>query len=69
LVVSQRGKIIYQREFKTSRGARIAFKKKYGKRNTFDKNIAKWSDFFSPDSDWVRDELSRLKPLESRMES
>jgi len=65
LVVAQNGRIIYQREFKTYRGARMDFQKKYGHRNSFKKHIANWSDFFSPDPDWIKDKLGKLQPIQN----
>ena len=52
------GKILIDKCFKTLKGARIAFAKKFKKLAWSDDVTAQWSPFYSPNREWIEEKLS-----------
>jgi hypothetical protein len=54
LVVNHNGNLLMDKDYRTLRGAKIAFSKLFKHRN-WEKNVkAEWSRFFEPESQWLK---------------
>jgi hypothetical protein len=54
LIVNHNGKLLMDKDYRTLRGAKIAFSRLFKHRN-WGKNVkAKWSRFFEPEDQWLK---------------
>lgn len=54
LIVNHNGKLLMDKDYRTLRGAKIAFSKLFKHRN-WEKNVkAEWSRLFEPESQWLK---------------
>lgn len=58
LVVSHKGRILTDRYYESSRGARIAFSRIYKHQLWRDDLKPEWSHFYPPDRRWLEEKLS-----------
>jgi hypothetical protein len=50
--------VLFNRIYRTLRGARISFMKQFQKMAWSDKVVAEWTDLYPPDRDWIEKMLS-----------
>ncbi len=53
LIANHNGKLLFDKSYRTLRGAKIAFSKLFGPRSWRDNVKAEWSDFYDADARWV----------------
>jgi hypothetical protein len=58
LILIRESAIIFDKKYRTLKGARIAFQKKFKKQAWNDKVVAAWTFFYPPDQDWLEDILA-----------
>lgn len=61
LVVIHQGSLLTDEIYKTARGARIAFLKRYGNKAWRDGVKADWSRFYPPEPKWLGDKFREQK--------
>lgn len=61
LVVIHQGRLLTDEIYKTARGARIGFLKRYGNKAWRDGVKADWSRFYPPEPNWVGDKFRENK--------
>lgn len=61
LVVIHQGRLLTDEIYKTARGARIAFLKRFGDKAWRDGVKAEWSRFYPPESRWLGDKFQENK--------
>ena len=57
LVALHNGIVLTDARYKTSKGARIAFSKRYKKKAWSDEVKAEWSCFYDPDAGWLEERV------------
>jgi hypothetical protein len=66
LVVLQHSRVLFDMNYSTERGCRIAFGKIF-KDKAWDKRVTpQWSHFYDPDKDWLGGKLKPLKAYKNR---
>ncbi len=68
LVVILNRKLLTDKIYKTSKGARIGFLRLYGEKAWRDDVKAEWSCFYPPDKGWVEKKLSYKKMIEREIQ-
>jgi hypothetical protein len=59
-VVNHNGKILYDKVYKTLRGAKIAFSKLFNHRGWKEHLKAEWSIFYKPDPWWLKKSCAEM---------
>jgi hypothetical protein len=57
LVVLHKGIVLTDAHYKTIKGAKIAFSKRYKKKAWSDEIKAEWSCFYDPDARWLKERV------------
>jgi hypothetical protein len=58
LLAIHKKKVLTDRNYRTLRGARIAFEKQFKKMAWRDDVAAEWSHFYPPNRDWIEEKLA-----------
>ena len=58
LLVIHKKKVLADRNYRTLRGAKIAFKRQFKNMAWIDDVAAEWSHFYPPNRDWIEEKLA-----------
>jgi len=61
LLVLQQSRVLFDKEYPTEIGCRIAFGKLFKDKAWSEETNAEWSHFYDPDEDWLEEKQSRLE--------